>query len=61
MLGDIGAVLSAIGLAALGFVVVVVVCVVVLRLLSVVLPRQAADNADLEAEPTEQETPPNAG
>ena len=61
MLADVGAVLSAIGLAALGFVVVVVVCVVVLRLLTVVLPRQAAESSDPEAEPTEQETPGDAG
>ncbi|HWW10840.1 MAG TPA: hypothetical protein VNY76_11395 [Candidatus Acidoferrales bacterium] len=60
MLADVGAVLSAIGLAALGFVVVVVVCVVVLRLLTVVLPRQPAESADPEAEPTEQETPGDA-
>jgi hypothetical protein len=61
MLADVGAVLSAIGLAALGFVVVVVVCVVVLRLLTVVLPRQAAESPDPEGEPTEQETPGDAG
>ena len=61
MLADVGAVLSAIGLAVLGFVVVVVVCVVVLRLLSVVLPRQAAENAETEAEASEQETPANGG
>jgi len=61
MLADVGAVLSAIGIAALGFVVVVVVCVVVLRLLTVVLPRQAAESVDPEAEPTEQETPGDAG
>ena len=60
MLADVGAVLSAIGLAALGFVVVVVVCVAVLRLLTVVLPGAPAESSDAE-EPTDQETPAESG
>ena len=38
MLLDIGSVLGGIGLAVVGFIVVVLVCVVILRLLAVILP-----------------------
>jgi hypothetical protein len=38
MLLDIGSVLGGIGLAVVAFVVVVLVCVVILRLLAVILP-----------------------
>ncbi len=38
MLLDIGSVLGGIGLALVGFVVVILVCVVILRLLAAILP-----------------------
>ena len=38
MLLDIGSVLGGIGLAVVGFLVVIVVCVVILRLLAALLP-----------------------
>lgn len=38
MLLDIGSVFAGIGLAVIGFVIVIVVCVVILRLLAAILP-----------------------
>ena len=38
MLLDIGSVLGGIGLAVVGFVIVILVCVVILRLLAAILP-----------------------
>lgn len=38
MLLDIGSVLGGVGLAVIGFVVVILVCVVILRLLAAILP-----------------------
>jgi hypothetical protein len=61
VVADAVVILSAIGLAALGFVVIVMVCVVVLRLLTVVLPGAPAENSDVEREPTDQETPEESG
>jgi hypothetical protein len=61
MVADAVAILSAIGLAALGFVVIVMVCVVVLRLLTVVLPGQPGENSDPDQEPTDQEPPGEQG
>jgi hypothetical protein len=60
MVADAVVILSAIGLAALGFAVIVMVCVVVLRLLTVVLPGAPAESSDPE-EPTDQETPADSG
>ena len=38
MLLDVGSVLGGIGLAVVGFIVVILVCVVILRLLAAILP-----------------------
>jgi hypothetical protein len=61
MVADAVVILSAIGLAALGFIVIVVVCVVVLRLITVVLPGPHAETSDIEQEPTDEETPGEPG
>ena len=45
MLLDIGSVLGGIGLAIIGFVVVILVCVVILRLLAAFLPSYEARSA----------------
>ncbi|MGA7987155.1 MAG: hypothetical protein WCB51_02020 [Candidatus Dormiibacterota bacterium] len=66
MLLDIGSVLAGIGLAALGFVVVILVCVVILRLLAAILPSyedrtprgDAEETADGPAPATDPATAP---
>ncbi len=45
MLLDIGSVLGGIGLAVVAFLVVILVCVVILRLLAVILPSYEARDA----------------
>ena len=45
MLLDIGSVLGGIGLAVIGFVVVILVCVVILRLLAAFLPSHEDDHS----------------
>jgi len=61
MLASIGDILLGIGVAVVGFLVVAVVCVVVLRVLSIVLPegKDAADAADPSAgeQPAPDEPP----
>jgi hypothetical protein len=59
---DIGSVLGGVGLAVIGFVVVILVCVVILRLLAAILPsyedrsgRAGADPA--HDRPDDEETP----
>ena len=60
MLLDIGSVLGGVGLAVVAFVVVMLVCVVILRLLAVILPsyedRDAA--AAVDAPVSEEEPAP---
>lgn len=55
MLLDVPGVLAGIGLAILGFVVVIAVCLVVLRLLTVVLPPgpRIAEPAEAESQDSE--------
>lgn len=56
MLLDIGSVLGGIGLAVFGFIVVVLVCVVILRLLAAILPSYE----DRDRQPSEPESAPEA-
>ncbi|HVC42625.1 MAG TPA: hypothetical protein VND54_11665 [Candidatus Saccharimonadales bacterium] len=49
MLLDIGSVLAGIGLAVVAFLVVILVCVVILRLLAAILP--SYEDRDVEAAP----------
>jgi K+-transporting ATPase A subunit len=53
---DIGSVLGGVGLAVIGFVVVILVCVVILRLLAAFLPSYD-DRAVPAAEEPEEEGP----
>jgi hypothetical protein len=60
---DIGSVLGGVGLAVIGFVVVILVCVVILRLLAAILPsyedRSTGADADpADHRPTDEETSP---
>jgi hypothetical protein len=59
MLLDIGSVLGGVGLAVVAFVVVILVCVVILRLLAVILPsyedRDAAVADAQEADPAPED------
>jgi hypothetical protein len=56
MLLDIGSVLGGIGLAVVTFVVVILVCVVILRLLAVILPSyEDRDAPPVRAEPDSSE------
>jgi hypothetical protein len=63
---DIGSILGGVGLAVIGFVVVILVCVVILRLLAAILPSYedrslgtgadpADDRLDNEEKPTPEE------
>jgi hypothetical protein len=59
---DIGSILGGVGLAVIGFVVVILVCVVILRLLAAILPsyedRSAPAGADpAQDRPDHEETP----
>ena len=61
MLLDIGSVVGGIGLAVIGFVVVILVCVVILRLLAAILPSYedrslGADGDPAGPKPTDEET-----
>ena len=58
MLLDIGSVLGGIGLAVVAFVVVVLVCVVILRLLAAILPSYEARDAARLAESMGSEPEP---
>jgi hypothetical protein len=57
---DIGSVLGGVGLAVIGFVVVILVCVVILRLLAAILPsyedRSAPGEDPAQGHPDDQET-----
>ena len=53
MLLDIGSVLGGVGLAVIGFVVVIVVCVVILRLLAAILPSYEDRSARAGADPAD--------
>ncbi|HEV3273693.1 MAG TPA: hypothetical protein VG299_02400 [Candidatus Dormibacteraeota bacterium] len=56
MLLDVGSVLGGIGLAVVAFVVVILVCVVILRLLAVILPSyEDRDAPAVAAEPDSSE------
>lgn len=60
MLLDIGSVLGGLGLAVVAFVVVILVCVVILRLLAVILPSyedRDAPAAPVDSVPEEAATP----
>jgi hypothetical protein len=65
MLLDIGSVLGGLGLAVVAFLVVILVCVVILRLLAVILPSYedrdaaAAESLKPEAAPEEDAMPPS--
>lgn len=63
MLLDIGSVLGGVGLAVIGFVVVILVCVVILRLLAAILPSYEdrslrADTDPADHHPAHEEPPP---
>lgn len=62
MLLDIGSILGGVGLAVIGFVVVILVCVVILRLLAAILPsyedRSARAGADRADDPPDHEDTP---
>jgi K+-transporting ATPase A subunit len=51
---DIGSVLGGVGLAVLGFVVVILVCVVILRLLAAFLPSYEDRSVPAVEEPAEE-------
>ena len=65
MLLDIGSVLGGLGLAVVAFLVVILVCVVILRLLAVILPSYedrdaaAADSPEPDAAPEDDAAPPS--
>ena len=50
MLLDVGSVLGGIGLAVVAFVVVILVCVVILRLLAAILPSYEARDAPVASD-----------
>jgi hypothetical protein len=52
---DIGSVLGGIGLAVIGFVVVILVCVVILRLLAAILPSYEDRSVPASDEPAHEE------
>jgi hypothetical protein len=63
---DIGSILGGVGLAVIGFVVVILVCVVILRLLAAILPSYEDRSTRAGADPThdlpdDEETPTPEG
>jgi hypothetical protein len=50
---DIGSILGGVGLAVIGFVVVILVCVVILRLLAAILPSYEDRSAPAGADPAD--------
>jgi hypothetical protein len=59
---DIGSILGGVGLAIIGFLVVILVCVVILRLLAAILPSYENRSAGADADPADdrpdhEETP----
>ena len=55
MLLDIGSVLGGVGLAVVAFLVVILICVVILRMLAVILPSYEDRNAPPDPAVTEPE------
>ena len=60
MLLDIGSILGGLGLAVVAFLVVILVCVVILRLLAVILPSYEERDAAALAAPEGPATAPEA-
>jgi hypothetical protein len=61
MLLDIGSILGGIGLAVVAFVVVILVCVVILRLLAAILPSyEDRDAPEVSREPDSSEEAPSS-